>query len=230
MAVLAVGAVIGGYGGAQLLRRVDERLIRGFVVVLGLCLTVGLFLRGSKLSAGRTAPDCAAGRLTPRWTPSRCLSIGAGVVGLAVAQSARTARAVRWWWPKRRASSDRRPARATASVIHAGLYYPPGSLKARALRGGTRAALRLLPAPRGVEHRRCGKLIVATSPKTSSLGLDAIVQTACARPAWTDLRAARRRPQAHVAGAWTWPCLAPPCCRPPPASWMSHGYMLVPAG
>jgi hypothetical protein len=28
---------------------VDERLIRGFVVVLGLALTVGLFLRGSKL-------------------------------------------------------------------------------------------------------------------------------------------------------------------------------------
>ena len=48
VAVLSAGAVIGGYGGAQLLRRVDERLIRGFVVVLGLCLTVGLFLRGSR--------------------------------------------------------------------------------------------------------------------------------------------------------------------------------------
>ena len=48
VAVLSVGAVIGGYGGAQLLRRVDERLIRGCVVVLGLFLTVGLFLRGSR--------------------------------------------------------------------------------------------------------------------------------------------------------------------------------------
>ena len=48
VAVLAVGAIIGGFGGAQLLRRVDERLIRGFVVVLGLCLTLGLFLRGSR--------------------------------------------------------------------------------------------------------------------------------------------------------------------------------------
>ena len=47
VAVLAVGAVVGGYGGALLLKRVDERLIRGFVVVLGLCLTVGLFVRGS---------------------------------------------------------------------------------------------------------------------------------------------------------------------------------------
>ena len=46
--VVAAGAVAGGYGGAWLLKRVDERLIRAFVVVLGLCLTVGLFLRGSK--------------------------------------------------------------------------------------------------------------------------------------------------------------------------------------
>ena len=45
--VVAVGAVIGGYGGALLLKRVDERLIREFVVVLGICLTVGLFIRGA---------------------------------------------------------------------------------------------------------------------------------------------------------------------------------------
>jgi uncharacterized membrane protein YfcA len=45
VAVLCAGSIVGGYGGALLLKRVDERLIRGFVVVLGLCLTVGLFLR-----------------------------------------------------------------------------------------------------------------------------------------------------------------------------------------
>jgi uncharacterized membrane protein YfcA len=44
VAVLCVGCIVGGYGGALLLKRVDERLIRGFVVVLGLCLTVALFL------------------------------------------------------------------------------------------------------------------------------------------------------------------------------------------
>ncbi len=43
--VVAAGAVLGGYGGALLLKRIDERLIRAFVVVIGLCLTVGLFLR-----------------------------------------------------------------------------------------------------------------------------------------------------------------------------------------
>lgn len=45
VAVVCVGAIIGGYGGALILKRVDERLIRGFVVVVGLFLTVGLFLR-----------------------------------------------------------------------------------------------------------------------------------------------------------------------------------------
>jgi uncharacterized membrane protein YfcA len=39
------GAVIGGYLGAHLLRRANERLIRAFVVLLGVCLTVGLFIR-----------------------------------------------------------------------------------------------------------------------------------------------------------------------------------------
>ena len=46
--VVCVGAIIGGFAGAKLLQRVDERLIRGFVIVLGLVLTVGLFLRGAK--------------------------------------------------------------------------------------------------------------------------------------------------------------------------------------
>ena len=47
VAVVASGAMLGGYGGALLLKRVDERLIRGFVVVLGIALTIGLFLRGA---------------------------------------------------------------------------------------------------------------------------------------------------------------------------------------
>jgi uncharacterized membrane protein YfcA len=45
VAVVCVGAMVGGYMGAMMLRRVDERIIRAFVVVLGIALTVGLFLR-----------------------------------------------------------------------------------------------------------------------------------------------------------------------------------------
>ncbi|MGC1301693.1 MAG: sulfite exporter TauE/SafE family protein [Caulobacteraceae bacterium] len=43
--VLCVGSIVGGYGGALLLKRIDERLIRGFVVLLGVVLTIGLFIR-----------------------------------------------------------------------------------------------------------------------------------------------------------------------------------------
>jgi uncharacterized membrane protein YfcA len=48
VAVLCAGAMLGGYAGALLLKRVDERLIRAFVVLLGICLTVGLFIRQSR--------------------------------------------------------------------------------------------------------------------------------------------------------------------------------------
>ena len=45
VAVACAGAVLGGYVGAMLLRRANERFVRAFVVLLGVCLTVGLFIR-----------------------------------------------------------------------------------------------------------------------------------------------------------------------------------------
>ena len=44
-AVVAVGSILGGLAGTWLLKRVNERLLRGFVVLVGVALTVGLFLR-----------------------------------------------------------------------------------------------------------------------------------------------------------------------------------------
>jgi uncharacterized protein len=44
-AVVAVAAIFGGLAGAWVLKRVDERLLRGFVVLVGIALTIGLFLR-----------------------------------------------------------------------------------------------------------------------------------------------------------------------------------------
>jgi len=42
---ISLAAILGGWLGAQLLKRVDERLIRGFVIILGVALTIGLFIR-----------------------------------------------------------------------------------------------------------------------------------------------------------------------------------------
>jgi L-2-hydroxyglutarate oxidase LhgO len=59
-----------------------------------------------------------------------------------------------------------------SEVIHAGLYDPPGSWKARLCVEG-RHRLYAYAAERGIPHRRCGKLIVATAAGQDD-GLDEI--------------------------------------------------------
>ena len=49
-AVVAAGAIAGGYVGAWLLLRVNDRLLRGVVVLIGIALTVGLFVRASRVT------------------------------------------------------------------------------------------------------------------------------------------------------------------------------------
>ncbi|MDB5874426.1 MAG: oxidoreductase-like protein [Ramlibacter sp.] len=85
--------------------------------------------------------------------------IGAGAVGLAVAralaQSGRETIVAEALTAIGQGVSSR-----NSEVIHAGLYYPPGSLKARlCLRG--KQLLYELCASHGVGHRNCGKLVVA---------------------------------------------------------------------
>ena len=46
-------------------------------------------------------------------------------------------------------------------MIHAGLYYPTGSLKARLCVAGREMLYRYCDS-HGVDHRRCGKLLVAS--------------------------------------------------------------------
>ncbi len=90
-----------------------------------------------------------------------CVVIGAGVIGLAIARElARSGRevvilesATSWG----RATSSR-----SSEVLHAGIYHPSGSLKARLCVRG-RHLLSAWCADHGVPMQRCGKLIVATS-------------------------------------------------------------------
>jgi glycerol-3-phosphate dehydrogenase len=88
--------------------------------------------------------------------------IGGGVVGCAIAR----ALSQRWSdvfvleaLPKIGMGASSR----NSGVIHSGLYYPPGSLKARHCLRGNQLTYEFCAA-HGVPHRRTGKLVIASSP------------------------------------------------------------------
>src|SRR5438309_1260412 len=87
--------------------------------------------------------------------------VGAGVVGLAVArQLALAGREVLILEAAARFGTG--ASARNSEVIHAGMYYAPSSLKARLCVGG-RERLYEFCAGRAIPHRRCEKLIVATT-------------------------------------------------------------------
>jgi L-2-hydroxyglutarate oxidase LhgO len=89
-----------------------------------------------------------------------CLVIGAGVVGLGIARAlARRGREVVIAEAADLIGSE--TSSRNSEVIHAGIYYPAGSLKAKLCVEG-KQALYDYCTDRHVGHNRCGKLIVAT--------------------------------------------------------------------
>lgn len=91
-----------------------------------------------------------------------CAVIGAGVVGLAVARAlAQKGREVIVLEAEGAIGTG--TSSRNSEVIHAGIYYPEGSLKARLCVEG-KQLLYDYATERGLPHRRCGKLIVATAP------------------------------------------------------------------
>src|SRR6186713_1129484 len=87
--------------------------------------------------------------------------IGAGVVGLAVA--ARLAPKTEVVLLERHARHGQETSSRNSEVIHGGMYYPTGSLKARLCVEGNRRLYEICDRG-GVAHARVGKLIVATTP------------------------------------------------------------------
>jgi L-2-hydroxyglutarate oxidase LhgO len=106
-----------------------------------------------------------------------CVVLGAGVVGLALARAlALQGRDVVIL--EAAASIGSGTSSRNSEVIHAGIYYPPGSLKAGLCVAG-RELLYAYCAERGVAHQRCGKLIVANNVAQVAQ-LEAIQQQAAA--------------------------------------------------
>eukprot|EP00291_Cryptomonas_curvata_P004978 CAMPEP_0172205546 /NCGR_PEP_ID=MMETSP1050-20130122/32678_1 /TAXON_ID=233186 /ORGANISM="Cryptomonas curvata, Strain CCAP979/52" /LENGTH=196 /DNA_ID=CAMNT_0012884441 /DNA_START=239 /DNA_END=826 /DNA_ORIENTATION=- len=99
--------------------------------------------------------------------------IGGGIVGLATAREM-----LLRYRTLRLAVLEKEPAVGyhqtghNSGVVHAGIYYAPGSLKARLCVEGLELSYRYFEE-RGIPYRRCGKLIVAASERELP-GLDAL--------------------------------------------------------
>jgi L-2-hydroxyglutarate oxidase LhgO len=95
----------------------------------------------------------------------QCIVVGAGVVGLAIAR--RLAEAGREVVVVEAADNiGTGTSSRNSEVIHAGIYYAAGSLMARHCVNGKKALYQYCN-DHGIPHRRCGKLIVATTPEES---------------------------------------------------------------
>jgi L-2-hydroxyglutarate oxidase LhgO len=94
-------------------------------------------------------------------SPVDCVIIGAGVVGLAAGRALAN-RGLEVIVVESADAIGTGTSSRNSEVIHAGLYYPTGSLKARLCVAGREMLYRYCEA-KGIRHRRIGKLIVATT-------------------------------------------------------------------
>lgn len=141
-----------------------------------------------------------------------CVVVGAGVVGLAVARAlALQGREVLVL--EAASAIGTGTSSRNSEVIHAGLYYPEGSQKARwCVRG--RQLLYAYCEARAIPHRRCGKLIVATS-QDQLPALQKVLDRAQANGV-DDLRWLSRAEAQALGMPWSASQL---CTRPAPALW-----------
>jgi L-2-hydroxyglutarate oxidase len=95
---------------------------------------------------------------------ARVAVVGAGLVGLATARALLLARPhLTVTVLEKEAAPGRHQSTHNSGVLHAGLYYRPGSAKARLAVDGIRS-MTAFCREHGVAHEICGKLVVATTP------------------------------------------------------------------
>ena len=105
--------------------------------------------------------------------------VGGGIVGLATAlELQRREPGARILLLEKEEELAHHQTGRNSGVIHAGVYYAPGSLKARFCRQGA-AATRAFCDEQGIAHETCGKLIVATD-EAELPRLEALYQRASA--------------------------------------------------
>jgi L-2-hydroxyglutarate oxidase LhgO len=145
--------------------------------------------------------------------------VGAGAVGRAVGRAlARQGREVVVL--EKETAIGQGVSSRNSEVVHAGLYYAPGSLKARLCVQG-KDMLYALCERHNVPHQRCGKLVVATD-EAQHAALDRVAKTAAANGVpveWKDADAVRAMEPALNATAALW--------SPTTGIVDSHAYMLA---
>ncbi len=146
--------------------------------------------------------------------------VGAGAVGLACGR-ALSKRGLTVLVLEKEGHIGQGVSSRNSEVIHGGLYYPSGSLKARFCVEGRRALYDFL-ASRKIDHRKCGKLVVATQ-KAEVQRIEAIFEQATANGVeglahLTGAQARALEPELNAHAA---------ILSPESGLFDSHGYMLA---
>ncbi len=101
--------------------------------------------------------------------------VGGGIIGLAVARELTQRRpGLGITLVEKESTLASHQTGRNSGVIHSGIYYPPGSLKARLCAAGSRSMV-AFAQEHGIAHEVCGKLIVATEDGERA-GLDRLFQ------------------------------------------------------
>jgi L-2-hydroxyglutarate oxidase LhgO len=146
--------------------------------------------------------------------------VGAGAVGLAIAYHL-ALRGLNVVVLEKERHIGQGISSRNSEVIHAGLYYPTGSLKAELCVAGRRALYAFLDQ-HGVAYERCGKIVVATEPseidRVQAIARQAEINGVEGLELLTGDQVTALEPQARaVMGLWS----------PQTGIFDTHGYMLA---